>query len=69
MYYRFYNENVKSILLETAYEASRIILGFVRNSEIKRLTKTTAAQNGFALSYHKVREIYFLAVVFAASIV
>ena len=28
------------------------------------LTKTTAAQNEDALSYHKVRELYFLAVVF-----
>ena len=29
-------------------------------------TKTTAVENGVALSYHKVREQYFLAVVFAA---
>ena len=33
------------------------------------LTKTTAAQNGVALSYHKVRGLYFLAVVFVRSIV
>ena len=32
------------------------------------LTKTTAAQNGVALSYHKVRGLYFLAVVFMRSI-
>ena len=32
------------------------------------LTKTTAAQNEVALSYHKVRGIYFLAVFFAATI-
>ena len=32
------------------------------------LTKTTAAQNGVALSYHSVRGIYFLAVVFAVTI-
>ena len=28
------------------------------------LTKTTAAQNDVALSYHRVRGLYFLAVVF-----
>ena len=31
-------------------------------------TKTTAARNGVALSYHRVRGLYFLAVVFAATI-
>ena len=31
-------------------------------------TKTTAAQNEVALSYHKVCGLYFLAVVFAATI-
>ena len=33
------------------------------------LTKTTAAQNEVALSYHRVRGLYFMAVVFAATIV
>ena len=33
------------------------------------LTKTTAAQNEVALSYHKVRGLCFLAVVFVATIV
>ena len=33
------------------------------------LTKTTAAQNGVALSYHKVRGLYFQAVVFVRSII
>ena len=33
------------------------------------LTKSTAAQNEVALSYHRVRGLYFLAVVFARSIV
>ena len=33
------------------------------------LTKTTAVRNGVALSYHSVRGLYFLAVVFAAIIV
>ena len=32
------------------------------------LTKTIAAQNEVALSYHKVRGLYFLAVVFVRSI-
>ena len=33
------------------------------------VTKTTAAQNEVALSYHKVRGLYFLAIVFVSSIV
>ena len=33
------------------------------------LTKTTVARNAVALSYHRVRGLYFLAVVFAAIIV
>ena len=33
------------------------------------LKKTTAAQNAVALSNHKVRGLYFLAVVFVATIV
>ena len=33
------------------------------------LTKTTAVQNDVALSYHRVRGLYFLAVVFVRSIV
>ena len=32
------------------------------------ITKTTAAQNEDALNYHRVRELYFLAVVFTAII-
>ena len=32
-------------------------------------TKTTAARNGVALSYHSVHGLYFLAVVFVATIV
>ena len=32
------------------------------------LTKATAAQNEVALSYHGMRGLYFLAVVFAAAI-
>ena len=32
-------------------------------------TKTTAARNAVALSYHSVCGLYFLAVVFAATIV
>ena len=33
------------------------------------LTKTTAAQNEVMLSYHSVHGLYFLAVVFVATIV
>ena len=33
------------------------------------LTKTTAAQNEAALSYHRLRGLYFLAVVFVRSII
>ena len=33
------------------------------------LTKTTAAQNEVELSYYKVRGLYYLAVVFAATII
>ena len=33
------------------------------------LTKTTAAQNEAALSYHRVRGLYFLTVVFVVTIV
>ena len=33
------------------------------------LTKTTAAQNEAALSYHRMCGLYFLAVVFVATIV
>ena len=33
------------------------------------LTKTTAAQNEVALRYHKMRRLYFLAVVFVETIV
>ena len=33
------------------------------------LTKTTAARKGVALSYHSVRGLYFLAVVFVRSII
>ena len=32
------------------------------------LTKTTAARNEIALSYHRVRGLYLMAVVFAATI-
>ena len=34
-----------------------------------RLTKTTDAQNEDALSYHKVRGLYFMAVVFVRGII
>ena len=34
----------------------------------KYLTKITARQNEVALSYHRVRELYFRAVIFATTI-
>ena len=40
------------------------IVDYIIYTYYKLLTKTTAAQNGFALSYSKVRGQYFLAVVF-----
>ena len=43
-----------------------------RESKRKRIilvTKITAAQNEVAVSYYRVRELYFLAVVFAAAII
>ena len=33
------------------------------------LTKTTTAQIEVALNYHRVRELYFLAVIFATTII
>ena len=50
-----------------------LLLKNVRNalteSSTMLLTKTTAAQNEVALSYHSVCGLYFMAVVFAATIV
>ena len=45
------------------------ILKASRNNQTILLTKTTAAQNEDALSYHRVRGLYFQAVVFVATIV
>ena len=39
------------------------------NNEYILLTKTTAAQTEDALSYYRVRGLYFLAAVFVATIV
>ena len=39
------------------------------NINIMLFTKTTAAQNEVALSYNRVRGLYFLAVVFVATII
>ena len=39
------------------------------SSYVTLLTKITAAQNEVALSYRKVRGLYFLAVAFAGTIV
>ena len=40
----------------------------IKNMESILLTKTTAAQNEVALSYHSVRGLYFLAVVFVSNL-
>ena len=45
------------------------ILQYKSRTQSKLLTKITAAQNEVALSYHKVRGLYFLAVIFAATII
>ena len=42
---------------------------YVVSERVKLPTKTTTAKNGVALSYHRVRGLYFLAAVFAAPIV
>ena len=60
----------------------KLSAAFLRNLTLRRfytnvpksdifihLTKTTAAQNEVALSYHSVRRLYFLAVVFVTNIV
>ena len=39
-----------------------------RGTSFALLTRITAAQNDVALSYHRVRALYFLAVVFAVTI-
>ena len=38
-------------------------------NQVRLLTKTTAAQKEVALNYHRVRGLYFLAVVFVATVV
>ena len=40
----------------------------LQNLDTILLTITTAAQNEVALSYHRVRELHFLAVVFVATV-
>ena len=44
------------------------IVNLLREDLYKVFTKTTATRNGIVLSYHRVRGLYFLAVVFAATI-
>ena len=45
-----------------------VILTWLLLNLILLLTKITVAQNEVALSYHRVRGLYFLVVVFAATI-
>ena len=49
------------VLLEVREEVSKIRKSIV-------LTKITAAQNEVALSYHSVRRLYFLPVIFVVTI-
>ena len=44
-----------------------VLIEFAKHTPIL-LTKITAAQNEVALSYHSVRGLYFLAVVFAVTV-
>ena len=61
MYNKGHNCNFESFLSKNYQDDSPHIL-------IILVTKTTAAQNADALSYHIVRGLYFLAVVFVRSI-
>ena len=61
-YTLWYKTKLKNVR-ETSNVASRETLGSIL------LTKTTAARNGVALSYHSVRGLYFLAVVLVRSII
>ena len=62
--FRLIRHNEKSCFKTTLCENETI-----KYYLIIRLTKITAAQNEVSLSYHRVRGLYFLAVVFTATIV
>ena len=47
----------------------QLLVSTNNNVDTIPLTKTTAAQNEVAISYHRVRGLYFLAVVFVATII
>ena len=55
------------ICAQSDISVSTIVL--LSSDTVRLLTETTAVQNGVALSYHSVRGLYFLAVVFAATII
>ena len=51
------------------FNYKKLSTNFPRESILKsiQLTKITAAQNEVTLSYHSVRGLYFLTVIFAAT--
>ena len=52
----------------TISESNIIMNGILNVTQFILLTKTAAARNEVVLSYHRVRGLYFLAVVFVATI-
>ena len=54
--------------LHSSWDSQRLKTVYQANIPILH-TKKAAAQNEVALTYHKVRGLYFLAVVFAATII
>ena len=58
------HKNIREYQMCTVYRFIRIS----ENTRCVQCTKTTAARNEAALSYHLVRGLHFLAVVFAAII-
>ena len=66
------HENYKTHALLLRTGVSLVYRQITEQTSIKYvllLTKTTAAQNKVALSYHRVRGLYFLEVVLAVNIV
>ena len=69
----FFDEKLPSVYLYTSLTKSFFIVVYIvlvsitEMIAIRFLTKTTAAQNEDALSYHRVRGLYFQAVNFVAT--
>ena len=64
VYYKSYGQHSTVLISENncSFSAAKFSITVL-------LTKTTAAQNEYALSYYKVRGLYFLVVVFVGIIV